>query len=201
MLDHVVRIDDERRAKRHAFAGVTHAELVDERARGVGELPVVQALEIAVVAPPAELREFIVGRTAEHDGVAIFEILRELREADDFGRTDKREILRVEIDDLPLPRERLLIDRLECGDPVFLVLIEPGLHADDVERSEFLAYGFHAVTLSRNVCQRFDGRGGRFITQVYCLYRTISLKLSIDGSPPLSDAAVQVAGHEGGRLK
>src|SRR5205814_8372764 len=83
--------------------------------------------------------------------VAGVEMLREIREADDLGRTDERGILRVEIDDLPLPRERLLVDRLERGDSVFLVLIEPGLLADDVERNEFLAYGFHAVILSPNV--------------------------------------------------
>ena len=105
MLDDVVRVDDERRAKRHACARVAHAELIDQRARDVGELPLVEALQLRVIAAPAELREFIVGRAAQDDRVTILEILRELGEADDLGRTDEREVLGIEIDDLPFARE------------------------------------------------------------------------------------------------
>ena len=72
-------------------------------------------------------------------------IFRKLGEADDLGRADEREVLRVEVDDLPLPRERLLVDRLEGGDSVLLVLVESGLYADDVELGDFLTYGFHAL--------------------------------------------------------
>ena len=113
MLDHVVRIDDERRAERHAFPRIADAELVDERAGHIGELPVIEAAEVAVIAPPSELRELVVGRAAQDDSIALFEVLRELGEADDFSGTDEREVLRVEVNDFPLARERPLVDRLE----------------------------------------------------------------------------------------
>ena len=71
VLDDVVGIDDERRAECHAFLRVADAELVDKRAGHVGELPVIEARQVAMVAPPAELRELVVGRAAEHDGVAV----------------------------------------------------------------------------------------------------------------------------------
>jgi len=133
VLDHVVGIDDKCCAERYAFVRIAHAELVDERPCHIGELPVIQAMEVAVIAPPAELGELVVGRTAQDDGVTFLEILREVGETDDLGRTDEREILRVEVDDLPLARERLLGERLECGIPVLFMMVEAGLHTDDVE--------------------------------------------------------------------
>ena len=86
-----------------------------------------------MITAPAELGELVVGRTAQDDGVTFLEILREVGETDDLGRTDEREILRVEVDDLPLARERLLGERLECGIPVLFMMVEAGLHTDDVE--------------------------------------------------------------------
>src|SRR6266496_5788911 len=55
VLNHIVGIDDECRAECDAFVRITHAELVDKRARHIGELPVIEAMEIAVITPPAEL--------------------------------------------------------------------------------------------------------------------------------------------------
>src|SRR5439155_8511335 len=119
----------------------THAELVDERAGHVGKLPLVETLELRVVAPPAELGELVVSRAAEYDRIAVFEVLRELGEADDFGRADEREVLGIEVDDLPLAREGLFVDRRKGRFAVFLVAVEAGLHADHVERFQFLTYG------------------------------------------------------------
>src|SRR5690242_20145277 len=78
VLDRVVRVDDERRAQRHAFVLVAHAELVDERALRIAEAPVAELREILVVATPAELRELVVGRAAEQDRIALLELLCEL---------------------------------------------------------------------------------------------------------------------------
>src|SRR6185312_8274917 len=49
VLDDVVRVDDERCAKRHPFVRIAHAELVDERAPGIAELPLRQLVEILVL--------------------------------------------------------------------------------------------------------------------------------------------------------
>ena len=89
VLDRVVRVDDERRAQRHALVLVAHAELVDERAGRVGELPVVRAFEVLVLAAPAELAELVVGRAAEQHRVAVLELLRELaKPAISVGQTN-----------------------------------------------------------------------------------------------------------------
>src|SRR5690348_2406942 len=148
VLDHVVRVDDEGRAQRHAFLGA-HAELIDERAGDVRELPLVEALEIGMVAPPAELRELVVGRAAENDRVAILEVLRELGEADDLRRTHEGEVLGVEVDDLPLAGKRFFVDRLKGRLAVFFMPVEAGLDPDDMERFQFLAYGFHGRSFKR----------------------------------------------------
>src|SRR2546422_2817918 len=43
VLDHVVGVDDERRAQRHAFLRIAHPELINQRSGHVGELPLVKA--------------------------------------------------------------------------------------------------------------------------------------------------------------
>src|SRR6185369_6410712 len=131
VLDGVVGVDDEGRPQRHAFGLVAHAELVDERAGHVAE---------AVVA---ELAELVVGGTAQQHGIALGELLRQLVEAHDLGRADEGEILRIEVNDLPLAREALLRDRLEGRDAVFFVVVEPGLHANDRERFQLVANRLH----------------------------------------------------------
>src|SRR5688572_13867802 len=46
VLDHVVRVDDERRPQGNTFLLVAHAQLVDERARRIGELVMIEAREV-----------------------------------------------------------------------------------------------------------------------------------------------------------
>ena len=77
VLDHVVGIDDEGVAIGDAIRRA-HAEAVDQRALAVGELPDRQVMQILVVAAPGQLAELVVGRAAEHDGVAVGEILRQI---------------------------------------------------------------------------------------------------------------------------
>ena len=143
MLNHVVRIDDERSAERSAFLRITHAEHVDQRAGGIGKHPVIQSIEILVVAAPRELDELVIGRATEQDGIAILEVVRELREAGNFGWANEREILRIKVNDFPLAGERALVDRFERADSVFFMMIKAGLDADDAKRIELLTDGFH----------------------------------------------------------
>src|SRR5271155_2034298 len=147
VLDDVVRIDDERRPQRHPFLGVAHAELVHQRAGDVGELPLVKTPQLGMIAAPAELGELVVGRTAEHDRVAVLKLLGKLGKTDDFGRADEGEILRIEVDNLPLARKRPLVERGKGRCTVFLMPIETWLDSDDVKRLQFLTYGFHALLL------------------------------------------------------
>src|SRR5690606_35671724 len=110
-------------------------------------LPLVQVLQVGMLTAPGELDELVVRRAGEHDRIALLEVADELVVADDLGRADEGEVLRVEIDDLPLARERLLGDLLEGADAFLLGLVELGLDAHDTERFEFFAYGFHLELL------------------------------------------------------
>jgi len=123
-------------------------------ARRVGEHPVIQAIEILMVAPPCEFDELVVGRPREQHSVAVLEVPSQPGECDDLGRADEREVLRVEIDDLPLAGEGVLADLLEGADAAFFVLIEARLHAGDVERIKLLAYGLHALLPVRDRNER-----------------------------------------------
>src|SRR5205809_4870410 len=118
VLDRVVRIDDEGGAQGDAFGAVADAELVDERALRVAEAPVAELAQVLVITAPAELGELVVGRAAEQDRVALLELLRELVEADDLGRADEGEVLRPEVDDLPLAGKALFGEGLERRDAV-----------------------------------------------------------------------------------
>ena len=130
-------------AQRDAFLRVAHAELVDERAGRVGELPLRQLRQVLVLPAPGELHELVVRRAAEHDGVAVGEVLGQLGEADDLGRADEGEVLGIEVDHLPLAGEGLLVDRFERRDALFLGLVESGLDAHDVEGLQGFADGLH----------------------------------------------------------
>ena len=124
--------------------------MIDQHAGAVGELPVVEAAEVLVVAPPADLAKLVIGRAGQQDRIAVLKIPRQFDEAGYFGRTHEREVLRLGVDDLPLARKRLLGDRLKRRLAFFLVLVEAGLHAGHAERIDFVAYGFHTVNpLSR----------------------------------------------------
>ena len=90
-------------------------------------------MQILVLAPPGELAEFVVGRAAEHDGVAIGEVLRQARKLGDFGRTYEGEILRIEKDDFPLPRETFFRQRLESALSLLFLQVKAGLYADNGE--------------------------------------------------------------------
>src|SRR5207249_6327078 len=61
MLNDVVRIDDECRAQRYTLLGVTHAKLIDERTGHITELPVIEPIQVLVIAPPTQFAELIVG--------------------------------------------------------------------------------------------------------------------------------------------
>src|SRR5205814_9856206 len=119
-------VDDEGGTTCHAVGLVANAELVDGRAGGVAEAVMAQLAQVLVLTAPAELAEFVVGRAAQQHRVALGELTRELVEADDLGRADEGEVLRPEVDDLPLAGEALLGDGLERGDAVLFVVVEAG---------------------------------------------------------------------------
>ena len=106
MLNDVMRIDDIGCAQCDAFRRA-NAEAVDQRTGRVGELPGRMIVEIRMVAAPRQLAELIVRAAAHHDRVAIVELSGEAAELSDLGRAHKGEILRVEVDDFPLSREKL----------------------------------------------------------------------------------------------
>ena len=81
----------------------TNAELIDQHAGGVGELPVIEAAEVLVVAPPAELTKLIIGRAGQQHRIVVLEILRPFGEAGYFGWTHEREVLRVGVEIFHLP--------------------------------------------------------------------------------------------------
>lgn len=135
VLDRVVRIDDERGAQCDASFLVAHAELVDQFALDVAERVVVQLVQVLVLTAPCELDEFVVDAAAEQDGVTLFEVLGQLAELDDFRRANEREVLRVEIDDLPLARERRFGDFFERRYAVLFVVVETGFAAVTVKAS------------------------------------------------------------------
>ena len=120
-----------------------------------------------MIAAPAELGELVVGRTAEHDRVAVLEVLGEPGETDDLGRADKSEILGVEVDDLPFARKGLFVDWRKGRLAVFLVTVEAGLDTGDVERFQFLTYGFHGCSYRGGLFRqlpRLPCKWGRFIS-------------------------------------
>lgn len=147
MLDDVVGVDDKGRAQCHTLGRIAHAKLIDQRTLGVAKAPVCELVQVLAVTPPAKLAEFVVGRAAQEHCIALFELAGELVEADDFGRAHEREVLGPEVNDLPLAGAAFLGDRLEGRNAVFLVVVEAGLDADNGERLDSLAYGFHGVPL------------------------------------------------------
>jgi hypothetical protein len=139
----VVGIDDEGRPQRDTCGFFAHAELIDERAGRVGELPVVEAVEVLMLPAPRKLAELVVRRARHQHGVAVLEVFRELRVAGDLGRAHEGEVLGVEVDHLPFSWKRFFTDRLESGLAFFLVLVEAGLDAHHAECLEFVAYSLH----------------------------------------------------------
>jgi hypothetical protein len=143
VLHDVVRVDHEGGAQRDTLGLVKHAQLTGELAAVVGELPDRQLVQVGMVAAPGQFDEFVVGRTAQHHGVAVVEITRQRGELGDLGRADEGEVLRIEEDDLPLAVEAVLGDRLERRDAVLFVAVEARLHADDLEVRQFLTDAQH----------------------------------------------------------
>ncbi len=99
-----------------------------------------------MLTAPRQLDELVVDAAAEQNRVTVFEVVRQLAELDDFRRADEGEVLRIEVDDLPLARERLLGDFLEGGLAVIFVVVESRLRSGDGECFDFIANGLHAVT-------------------------------------------------------
>src|SRR5262249_14203408 len=123
-----------------------HAEAVNQRTLGIGELPDRQLVQILVIATPGELAELVVGRAAQHHGVAVLEILRQAGEFCDLRRADEGEILRIEEDDLPLAGEARLGQRLECALSLFFLNLKSGLHADDFKRWQLASNSEHSLS-------------------------------------------------------
>jgi hypothetical protein len=144
VLDDIVRIDDEGGAQGDAVFLVQDAQFASELAAGVGELPDRQLVQVRVVAAPGQLDEFVIGRAAEDDSVAILEILAQLGEGGDFGRTDESKVLRIEEDDLPLAVKAVLRQRFKRGDAIFFMVVEARLHASDLEFRQFLTDAQHS---------------------------------------------------------
>jgi hypothetical protein len=93
--------------------------------------------QVGVVVPPREVRELVVGRTADDDGVTVGEVLRLLVELDDLGGADEREVLRVGVEDQPLAGVGVVRDRRELF-ALFDADARPGL-----EGGELLSDGKH----------------------------------------------------------
>ncbi len=146
MLDDVVRVDHEGRAQGHAFVLIEHPERTGELAARIGELPHLQAVQVRMLAPPAELGVLVVDRAAHDDRVAVLELPVEPGESGDLGRADEGEVLGIEEDHLPLPREALRVDGLEGADALLFVVVETGLHARDLEVRQLFANTQHHCT-------------------------------------------------------
>lgn len=144
VLDRVVGVDDEGVAIGDAVRRA-HAEAVNQRALGVGELPDRQLVQVPVIAPPGELAELVVGRAAQHHGVAVLEVLRQAGEFGDLSRADEGEVLRIEEDDLPLARKTCLAQRLERALSLFFLSLKSGLHADHLKRWQLGSNSKHSV--------------------------------------------------------
>jgi len=91
VLNHVIGIDDEGRAQRHA-------ELTVQFAPDVAERIVVQLVQDLVRAALSHLDELVINAAAEQNRVAVLKVLRRLRELDDLRTADERKALRIEID-------------------------------------------------------------------------------------------------------
>jgi hypothetical protein len=98
-----------------------------------------------MVPPPRELNEFIVGRAAENDGVAIAELVIEPGEFGDLGRANKGEILGIKEDDPPLARKAMISQCLKCAFAVFLMIFKAGLDANDRKARDFFADSGHST--------------------------------------------------------
>ena len=109
--DDALGVDDDGGAEGDAGFRMQDAEVVRQLGR-VKEKRVVDAAEVAVVVAPREV-ELVVGRTAEHDGIAIREGLELLVELDNLGRAHESEVLRVRVEDEPLSSEVRGADILE----------------------------------------------------------------------------------------
>ncbi|ABY39672.1 Hypothetical protein, conserved [Brucella suis ATCC 23445] len=142
MLDHIVRVHNEGVAIGNTI-GRTNAEAIDQRTIGISKRPDRQLVEILVVAAPCQLDEFIIGRTAKHNCIAIFKFRSQTRKFSDFRRADEGEVLRVEENDFPLAGEALFRHFLECRNAVFLMMVETGLYAGDLERGKLVADAEH----------------------------------------------------------
>jgi len=96
-----------------------------------------------VLAAPSELAELVVGGAAEHDGVAVGEILRQSRELGDLGWAYEGEILRIEEDDLPLSGKAIFRQRFEGALSFFFLQVKAGLYADNLKGRELVSNSEH----------------------------------------------------------
>src|SRR5512135_3181323 len=106
VLDDAVGVDEEEAAQGDlpvlgedaVFLGELLAEVLEERVR--------EALDAALLAAllgPREVAVFRVDGGAEDLGAELFELAEAVREREDLGRADEREVERVEEEDDPLP--------------------------------------------------------------------------------------------------
>src|SRR5690606_4948624 len=142
-----VRADDEGCPQGHSFGFFPYAELVDQRAGGVGKLVVAKLVEFGVGTPPSELDILIVDRAAQQNSLALFELRDKLFKCDDFSGADVGKVFGVKVDDLPFAWKGTFGDVLKGRNAVFVGEIEAWLDADNLEWLDFVAYGFHRVSL------------------------------------------------------
>src|SRR5690606_19215620 len=89
VLDGAFRIDHEGGAQGDAFFLVQDAEGAGELAGVLGEVLARQVVQVRMLTAPAELGVLGIGRTAEDEGVALFELRLHARKFSDFGRTNE----------------------------------------------------------------------------------------------------------------
>src|SRR3954468_23995437 len=86
-------VDNERRAQRHPFLLIEHAERRRQLALDVREHRERKILQVRVVIAPGQMHEFTVDRHAVNHRVTIIEFRIQLAKRGNLRRTDEREVL------------------------------------------------------------------------------------------------------------
>src|SRR3984957_8276017 len=150
--DDAVRIDEERRALRHALFRIENAERAGKALRGVGQHGERQIAQILMILAPCQMHELAIGARGQDLAIAILELLIQIAEALDLRRANEGEILRIEKHAKPFAFVRVVRDR-EKG-----LLDAFGRNSRlEVELRKFIANGKHMNT----PVERFVGGASR----------------------------------------
>src|ERR1035437_2323003 len=135
VLDDAFGVDDEQAAQRDLAVLGQHVVLLGEVLAEILEERVREALDATLFSRflgPGEMAELRVDGGAEHLGVELLELAEPVREREDLGRADEREIEGIEEQDDPLPPVVGEAVRLELAVEDALEGELGGLAADDL---------------------------------------------------------------------